>query len=274
MFALNPSIILELCLLGITIGFIAGLLGIGGGMLMVPFIMYFLTQMGTGSEITLKMAIATAMSTIVFTSISSVRAHHKMQAVRWDIVKGLAPGIVLGSLVSSVGVFSIFKGSTLAYFFEGFVFFSATQLFINKKPKPSRQIPGNPGMFAAGSTIGLLSGLVGAGGGFISVPFMVWCNVSIRNAVATSAALGFPIALANTLGYIASGWTLDGRPLGSIGFIWTPGMILIATCSVLSAPIGVRVAHTLPVKQLSRIFAVMLYALSIYMFYQSVNQIW
>ena len=240
-------------------------------MLMVPFLMYFLTQLGTPSDITLKMSIATAMSTIVFTSISSVIAHHKKQAVRWDLVKGLAPGIVLGSLISSVGVFSVFKGNTLAYFFEGFVFFSATQLFINKKPKPSRQMPKTPGMVLAGSTIGFMSGLVGAGGGFISVPFMVWCNVNIRNAVATSAALGFPIALANAFGYIASGWSLLDRPIGSLGFIWIPGMVLIAACSVLTAPLGVRLAHTLPVKQLSRVFAVLLYTLSIYMFYRTLS---
>ena len=272
MFSIDPITLLELCFLGLSIGFIAGLLGIGGGMLMVPFIMYFLGQLGTPPNITLKIAIATAMSTIVFTSIASVKAHHKKQAVRWDLVKGLAPGIVLGSLISSAGVFSIFKGTTLAYFFAVFVFFSATQLFINKKPKPSRQMPETPGMVLAGSTIGFMSGLVGAGGGFISVPFMVWCNVNIRNAVATSAALGFPIALANAFGYVASGWSIEGRPLGSIGFIWIPGMVLIAMCSVLTAPLGVKVAHTLPIKQLSRIFAVVLYGLSIYMFYQTISQ--
>ena len=271
MFLSDPILISELCALGIGIGFIAGLLGIGGGMLMVPFLMFFLDQVGTAPDITLKMAIATAMSTIVFTSISSVKAHHKKQAVRWDLVKGLAPGIVLGSLISSVGIFSVFKGSTLAYFFEAFVFFSATQLFINKKPKPSRQMPETPGMVLAGAPIGFMSGLVGAGGGFISVPFMVWCNINIRNAVATSAALGFPIALANALGYVASGWSLAGRPDGALGFIWIPGMLLIAMCSVLTAPIGVKVAHTLPVKQLSRVFAFVLYALSIYMFYQTIN---
>jgi len=273
MFLPDPLIILELGLMGIGIGFIAGLLGIGGGMLMVPFLMYVLSQLGTPEDITLKMAIATAMSTIVFTSISSVRAHHKMQAVRWDLVKGLAPGIILGSLISSVGVFSFLKGSTLAYFFEAFVFFSATQLFINKKPRPSRQMPGSAGMMLAGSSIGFMSGLVGAGGGFISVPFMVWCNISIRNAVATSAALGFPIALANALGYVASGSVFQGRPDGSLGFIWIPGVILIAMCSVLTAPLGVRVAHTLPVKLFSRIFAFFLYALSIYMFYQTLTKV-
>ena len=175
MFSIDPITLLELCFLGLSIGFIAGLLGIGGGMLMVPFIMYFLGQLGTPPNIALKIAIATAMSTIVFTSIASVKAHHKKQAVRWDLVKGLAPGIVLGSLISSAGVFSIFKGTTLAYFFAVFVFFSATQLFINKKPKPSRQMPETPGMVLAGSTIGFMSGLVGAGGA--SLACRLWSGV-------------------------------------------------------------------------------------------------
>lgn len=259
-------------MLGLVIGFIAGLLGIGGGMMMVPFLLFFLSNLAVPPEVSLKIAIATSMSTIIFTSISSVRSHQKHNAVRWDIVKGLVPGIILGSLISSIGVFSLFKGSTLAFVFEGFVFFSATQLIFNKKPKPSRQIPGMPGMLGAGGVIGFISGLVGAGGGFISVPFMVWCNVSIRNAVGTSAALGFPIALANVIGYVTSGWDVAGRPDGSLGFIWVPGMVLISTCSFLTAPIGAKTAHSLPTKQLSLIFGGILYLVAGSMLYKTLTK--
>jgi uncharacterized membrane protein YfcA len=267
----QPFLIFELCMLGLVIGFIAGLLGIGGGMMMVPFLLFFLSNLAVPPEVSLKIAIATSMSTIIFTSISSVRSHQKHNAVRWDIVKGLVPGIILGSLISSIGVFSLFKGSTLAFVFEGFVFFSATQLIFNKKPKPSRQIPGMPGMLGAGGVIGFISGLVGAGGGFISVPFMVWCNVSIRNAVGTSAALGFPIALANVIGYVTSGWDVAGRPDGSLGFIWVPGMVLISTCSFLTAPIGAKTAHSLPTKQLSLIFGGILYLVAGSMLYKTLT---
>ncbi|OIP16709.1 MAG: hypothetical protein CO105_11090 [Comamonadaceae bacterium CG_4_9_14_3_um_filter_60_33] len=264
----EPLLIVELIALGLCTGFLAGLLGIGGGMIMVPFMTVILTHRGVAPELTVKMAIATSMATIVFTSISSVRAHHKRGAVRWDLVKKLAPGIILGGMVASMGVFALLKGSSLAIFFALFVGFSATQMFLDKKPPPSRQIPGTAGLLAAGSVIGFMSGLVGAGGGFISVPFMTWVNVAIHSAVATSAALGFPIALANTAGYIVSGFNLANLPPYSLGYIWLPGLAVIASCSVLTAPLGAKAAHKLPVKRLKRVFASILYVLAAYMLYK------
>jgi len=251
---LEPQLIIELAVLGICTGFLAGLLGIGGGMVMVPFLTIMLSHRDVPADLGVKMAIATSMATIIFTSISSVRAHHKRGAVRWDLVKGLAPGIVLGSLISSLGVFAMLKGAYLAIFFGLFVGFSATQMFLDKKPAPSRQVPGTAGLMGAGSAIGFLSGLVGAGGGFISVPFMTWCNVAIHNAVATSAALGFPIAVANVAGYIVSGMSVEGLPEGAFGYIWVPGLVVIAACSVFTAPLGAKAAHKLPVKKTQTYF--------------------
>ncbi len=268
---IQPQLIIELALLGICTGFLAGLLGIGGGMIMVPFLTFMLSQRGIDANLTVKMAIATSMATIIFTSISSVRAHHKRGAVRWDLVKGLAPGIVLGSMIASMGVFAMLKGANLAIFFGLFVGFSATQMFLDKKPAPSRQVPGTAGLVAAGSAIGFLSGLVGAGGGFISVPFMAWCNVAIHTAVATSSALGFPIALANVAGYVISGMSVTGLPDDAIGYIWVPALVVIALCSVFTAPLGAKAAHSLPVKKLKRIFAMILYALAAYMLYKGLS---
>ena len=268
---LDPVLILELAALGLLSGFLAGLLGIGGGMLMVPFITAILGKQGIPAELSVKMAIATSMATIMFTSIASVRAHHKRGAVRWDIVQRLAPGIVLGALVASMGVFALLKGTALAIFFAAFVGFSATQTFLDKKPKPSRQMPGTAGQLAAGSVIGFLSGLVGAGGGFISVPFMVAHNVAILNAVATSAALGFPIALANTVGYVVSGTALPNLPPHSLGYVWLPALAVIASCSVFTAPLGAKMAHRLPVAKLKKIFAVVLYGLASYMLWKGLH---
>jgi len=267
----QPQLIIELAVLGICTGFLAGLLGIGGGMIMVPFLTILLSQRGVDDNLAVKMAIATSMATIIFTSISSVRAHHKRGAVRWDLVKGLAPGIVLGSMVASMGVFALLKGSSLAIFFGLFVGFSATQMFLDKKPAPTRQVPGTVGLVGAGSAIGFLSGLVGAGGGFISVPFMTWCNVLIHNAVATSAALGFPIAVANVLGYVVSGSSVEGLPADAFGYIWVPALGVIALCSVFTAPLGAKAAHMLPVKKLKRLFASVLYLLAAYMFYKGIS---
>lgn len=262
---IEPLLIAELAALGLVTGFLAGLLGIGGGMIMVPFISLILSGRGASPGLAVKMAIATSMATIIFTSLSSVRAHHRKGAVRWDIVARLAPGIVLGAMVASLGVFTLLKGAALYFVFAVFVLFSAVQMFRNRKPAPSRQMPGVAGQLGMGGVIGFLSGLVGAGGGFISVPFMTWCNVAIHNAVATSAALGFPIALSNVLGYVIAGQGLQGTPAWSFGYLWLPALVVIASCSVLMAPLGARAAHALPVARLKRAFAGVLFLLALYM---------
>ena len=268
---LEPMSIALLALLGLLGGFMAGLLGIGGGMILVPFTSAILAAQGVGAELVLKMAIATSMATIVFTSISSVRAHHRRGAVRWDLVRRLAPGIVAGAALASLGAFALIKGPALGVVFAVFVFFSGTQMLLNKKPAATRQLPGAAGLAGMGGVIGFLSGLVGAGGGFVSVPFMTWCNVPIHQAVATSAALGFPIALANTAGYVAGGQSVGGLPAWSLGYVWLPALAAIASCSVLMAPLGARAAHALPVGKLKRVFGLVLYALGAYMLHKTLG---
>jgi uncharacterized membrane protein YfcA len=260
--------LLALATLGLATGFLAGLLGIGGGMLLVPFLTLLLTVRDVAPGLAVKAAIATSMATIVFTSLSSVRAHHRRGTVRWDIVRRLAPGIAAGSLVSSLGVFAAVKGNWLAVFFGLFVTFSATQMFLDRKPLPGRQMPGPAGQLAAGGAIGFLSGLVGAGGGFVSVPFMTWCNVAMHSAVATSAALGLPIALTNVLGYALAGRAVEGLPAGALGYVWMPALVVLAACSVGTARVGAAVAHALPVPELKRVFAVVLYGVAGWMLYQ------
>lgn len=261
----------SLALLGIGTGFLAGLIGIGGGMLLVPFLTLILSGRGIPADLSVKMAIATSMATIVFTSISSVRAHHKRGAVRWDIVRSMAPGTVIGGMLASLGVFAILKGTLLALIFAAFVTFSASQMILDKKPPASRQMPGAVGQLGSGGFIGFLSGLVGAGGGFISVPFLTWCNVSIHNAVATSAALGFPIALANVAGYVLTGQKASGLPAGALGYIWTPALAVVAAGSVLTAPLGARVAHASPVRRLKQVFSGVLFVLAGYMLYKGLH---
>jgi uncharacterized membrane protein YfcA len=267
--SIEPLLAAQLLLLGCCTGFLAGLLGIGGGMLLVPFLTFLLSRHGVPDGLAVKMAIATSMSTILFTSLSSVRAHHRRGAVRWGIVRDMAPGIVVGGLLAGAGVFALVKGQSLALAFALFVGFSATQMLRDRKPAPSRVMPGPAGRAAAGAGIGFLSGLVGAGGGFVSVPFMMWCNVAIHHAVATSAALGFPIALANTVGYVVGGWTLAPVLPGQFGFLYLPALAIIGAASVLMAPLGARSAHALNVRQLKQAFAGLLYALAAYMLYKA-----
>lgn len=267
----SVQIIAELLALGAFAGWLAGLLGIGGGMLMVPFVTLLLSARGVEAAHAVKMAIATSMATILFTSVSSLRAHHRRGAVRWDLVRGIAPGIVAGSLLAGAAAFAIVKGAVLAVLFAIFVGFSATQLLLDRRPAPTRGLPGRLGLGAVGAAIGFMSGLVGAGGAFISVPFMTWCNVPIHNAVATSAALGFPIALASTLGYVIGGWSLAPALPGAFGYLYLPALVVIASTSVLTAPLGARLAHAMDVSRLKKVFAVMLYLLAGYMLYKGLG---
>ena len=268
---LDLPLIAQLMALGAAGGLMAGLLGVGGGMVLVPFITAMLGARGVPLEISVKMGIATGMATIVFTSISSQLSHHRRGAVRWDFVRSIAPGILIGAALASLGVFSLLKGQWLALIFGIFVAFSATQMLLGKQPKAQRTMPGLGGRLAVGTGIGFLSGLVGAGGGFISVPFMTWCNVAMHQAVGTSAAIGLPIALFNSIGYAISGAGLPGRPEYALGYIWLPALLTLVSCSVLTAPLGARLAHALDVQPLKRIFALLLYALAAYMFWKGLQ---
>lgn len=262
------SLVGILLLMGAAGGFAAGLLGIGGGMVLVPFITMIFTAKGFPPSLVVHMAIATSLATIMFTSLSSVRAHHRHGAVQWRIVAQLAPGIVLGSWLGP-WIGKQMNTSALSLLFALFVAFSAAQMLRNRKTAAGRELPGAPGMLAAGGVIGTVAGLVGAGGGFISVPFMSWCNVRIHHAVATSAALGFPIALSGTLSNIYFGWSEPGLPPYSLGFIYLPALAVIVASSVAMAPLGARTAHKMDVAALKRVFAVVLFALAGYMFWHA-----
>ncbi len=248
-------------LLGAFVGFLAGLLGIGGGMSMVPIItMMFVAQDFPASHI-LHLAVGTSFATVVFTAISSLRAHHAHGAVRWDIFKSIAPGTVAGTLAGSA-----FAGTVstrwLAIFFSGFVYIAATQMLLNMKPKAQRDLPKPSIIFGIGLVIGMISSLVAAGGAVMTIPFMTWCNVKLHDAIGTSAAIGLPVAVAGTAGYIVSGWGRPDLPAYCLGFVYLPALAGVAVASVITAPVGAKLAHKLPVLKLRRIFAVLLYILA------------
>ena len=262
---IDALFIAELLLMGSITGWLAGLLGIGGGMIQVPFLTALLSRSGMSSEMALKSAIATAMATILFTSIASARSHHARGAVRADIVLAMAPGIVIGGLIAGASVFAQLRGPWLGVMFALFVGYSATQMLIDRKPKPTRQLPSAPMQGMVGGGIGALSSLVGAGGAFLSVPFMVWCNVPIHHAVGTAAALGFPIALASTIGYVVGGWSLPTSLPGAFGYLYLPAIVIVAAASVVTAPLGARAAHAMDTRMFKRVFAVLLYGVAAYM---------
>jgi len=248
--------------LGLFTGFFAGMLGIGGGLVMVPALtMMFAAQAAfPGSEI-LHLALGTSMATILFTALASLRAHHRHGAVLWRVVGQITPGILLGTLLGTLFASSV-PARPLAIFFTAFVCLVAVQMILNLKPKPSRDLPGAAGVIAVGVGIGALSALVAIGGGSLTVPFLTWCNVRVQHAIGTSAAVGFPIAIGGSLGYIYNGWGHPGLPEWSLGYIYLPAFVWLVPSSMLIAPLGARLAHRLPVATLKRLFAVVLIALA------------
>lgn len=248
-------------LMGLFVGWFAGLLGIGGGLILVTLMVYLFTLQQFPADRIVHMALGTSITSIVFTSLSSLRAHHKHGAVRWDIVRASAAGLIVGTLLGTL-VADQLKSKYLAIFFVIFVYYSAVQMFVNSKPKPSRQLPGTAGMNVAAILIGILSALVGVGGGVMTIPLMSMCNVPMRNAIGTSAALGLPIAIAGTVGFIATGLGKDHLPPFSVGYVYLPALIGIVIGTLVTVPWGARMAHTMPVSRLKKIFAVILFILA------------
>lgn len=248
-------------LLGLAAGFIAGLLGVGGGLVIVPVLVWLLEAQGFTQD-AMHFALGTSLASILFTSFSSLRAHHARGAVDWTTVRRIAPGIVFGTFIGAA-LASRLPPVPLKIFFVVFLFYAAIQMWWNFKPTPHRQLPGSLGMFGAGGIIGAVSSWVGIGGGTLSVPFQLWCNVPLHRAIGTSAAIGLPIAATGAVGYALHGPSVEVS--GNLGYIHLTALACIAVGSVATAPLGARSAHALPVGKLKRIFSLLLLALAVRM---------
>ncbi len=249
--------------IGAFVGFIAGLLGVGGGMVMVPLLVSVFTLQGLGA-IALHLALATAIATILFTSISSVRAHHSYGSVDWAVVRAMSPGILVGSFLAAL-LAGLIPTRPLALLFTALVFYAATQMFLDLRPKGTRPLPGSFHLFGVAAMIGGVASLLSAGGAFMSIPFLAWCGVPLRRAIGSAAAIGFPIALAGTAGHVLQGLRADDLPPGSLGYVYLPALAMLIVASMATAPLGARLAHRLPVKRLRIVFAALLYAMALQM---------
>lgn len=249
------------CLLGAFAGVAAGLLGIGGGLLIVPVLAWIFHQQGVPNDIIMHLALGTSLASIIFTSISSVWAHHQKQAVMWSVFWQLSLGIMVGAWLGAM-VVDFLPTKSLTLLFGLFELYVAIQMTLNIKPKPQRQLPNQLGMSAAGGGIGVISSIMGIGGGTLTVPFLVWCNIHIRKAIATSAACGLPIAIAGSLGFLFTGWGHTNLPEYSLGYLYLPALLGIVMTSVLFAPIGAWLTHYLATDVLKKVFAVLLYVLA------------
>jgi uncharacterized membrane protein YfcA len=247
--------------IGAGVGFLAGMLGIGGGALQIPLLVWLFEAEGLPRDQLVHLAVGTGMATILFTSLSSTRAHAARGAVRWDVVKGMTPGILVGGLVGALVASSI-PQLVFAVLFVATVYAAGLNMLFERKPNPTRTLPGFAGLFTAGAVISGASAFAAVGGAFMSVPFMMWCNVPMIHAIGTAAAIGFPIAVAGTVGYVAGGWGAPDLPQWTLGYVYLPALVGVTIASMAVAPLGVMVAHRTPTRTLRKIFAALFLVLA------------
>lgn len=243
--------------LGACAGVLAGLFGVGGGLVIVPVLVFSFTAHGFSPDVLTQMAVGTSLATIVFTSVNSILEHHRRGAVLWPVFIWMAIGILVGSALGAVTAAQI-QGPILQKIIGTFAILVAIQMAFGLQPKASRGLPGKPGLGVAGGVVGWASAIFGIGGGSLTVPFLTWRGVPVQQAVATSAACGLPIAVAGALSFVAVGWGNPQLPELSVGFVYLPAMIGIAATSMFFARLGARLAHRLSPKVLKRLFALLL----------------
>ena len=244
-------------LLGSGAGLIAGLFGVGGGLIIVPALIFAFSWQGLSPLVLTHMAIGTSLATIIFTSLSAIKTHHSKGAIDWPLVKQLTFGIIIGAILGSL-LSNYLPGATLQMIIGIYALIVAIQMGLNLKPNAVHQLPGRRGLTLIGGIIGSISALFGIGGGSLTVPYLSWCHVPMRSAVATSSACGLPIALAGVLSYIGTGWNNELLPEYALGYVYLPALIGIILTSTVFAKMGAKLAHSLPDFLLKRYFAVLL----------------
>lgn len=244
-------------LLGVFAGLTAGLLGVGGGIIVVPVLIYSFSALGFSPEVLTHMAVGTSLATIIITSAGSVYQHHRKGAVLWPVLTWFALGLVAGALLGAK-VADLLHGRILQILFGAFAIIIALQMLKGAQPKPSRTLPAKPGITAVGVLIGAISSIFGIGGGSLSVPFFTWCNMKMQQAVGTSSAAGMPIALAGAAGFVWTGWHHPQLPEHSLGYVYLPALLGVAVTSILFSQLGARWAHRIPAVTLKKIFAALL----------------
>lgn len=251
-------------LAGAVAGLLGGLLGVGGGLVIVPALAFLLPLLGVKPAVVMHLAVGTSLASIVFTNVSSAWAHHRRGAVRWPEAFRLVAGIVPGALAGA-WLASLLATDVLARVFAVFAAVMGIYLLAGRRPAPHRSVPGASTLAANGVVIGGVSAIVGIGGGSLTAPLLMWCNVRAQEAVATAAACGLPLAMAGAAGFMATGWANPDLPQWSVGFVYLPGLLGVAVASVMTAPLGARIAHAVPAQTLRRLFGIALLGIALAM---------
>jgi uncharacterized membrane protein YfcA len=250
--------------LGASAGLLAGLFGVGGGLIIVPVLAWVFAGQGMDATVIMHLAIGTSLASIWLTSLMSIRAHHQRGAVNWPLVQKLAVGIVIGALAGAL-IADQLPTPSLKRIFGVFELFVATQMLLVSRFEAHFKLPGRLGLTLAGAIIGVVSAIIGIGGGTLTVPFLVWCRIPMLQAVATSAACGLPIAIAGAFGFILTGWNVPQLPEWSTGYLYWPAWLGIVLASSLTAGVGARLAHKLPAARLRQLFALLLMGMGVKM---------
>jgi uncharacterized membrane protein YfcA len=266
LFAEAPMDVLQYLLLYLVLGgcagVLAGLFGVGGGIIIVPVLVFSFGAQGFAPEVLTHLAVGTSLATIIFTSINAVLEHQRRGAVRWELVRWMTLGILLGAGFGALTAAAI-QGPQLQKIIGVFALVIALQMALELKPKASAAVPGKPGLTLAGAVIGWASAIFGIGGGSLSVPFLTWRSVPMQQAVATSSACGLPIAAASALSFLLIGWHNPQLPEWTLGFIYLPAVAGIAFTSMFFARFGARLAHKLSPRLLKRLFALLLFCVGL-----------
>ena len=245
-------------LLGCLAGLVAGLLGVGGGVVIVPVLVFLFQAQGFGDVHIMHLALGTSLATIAVTSIASVVTHHRLGSLNWRLVLWLTPGLIAGAAIGALCADKVASG-TLQRLFGLFEMAVALYMFCGSRVTGVKQAQISAlELMVSGTVIGAISAMLGIGGGTMTVPYLSWRGRVIREAVAISAACGFPIALAGGVGYLLAGLDAQGLPPLTTGYLYWPALVVISSTSLLLAPVGARLAHRLPVGRLKRLFAMIL----------------
>lgn len=258
------NVFLACALLGAIVGFFAGLLGIGGGLIIVPVLIYLLPLLGIGAELAFPMALATSLASIIFTSSSAALAHHKNGNIPWPLAKKLVITVAIGAILGAViaGMLSL---KALTIIFASAVLILAAYMFLSIKVERTATLPTNWVLQLIGLFTGVLASLMGIAGGAILVPILMYYSLSIRQAIGVATASGIVVALFGALGYVIIGFGQSDLPSWSIGYIYLPALLGIVLTSSLFAPLGVKAGAKLPLRYLKKGFALFLMLVAIKM---------
>jgi uncharacterized protein len=265
---LAPQWWLLYLVIGALVGVLAGLLGIGGGVTMVPIFLLVMPAHGVVTPQLMQTVLATSMCIVMFTAMSSMRAHHQKGGVMWGVVWTLIPAIALGNVLGAQ-IMHWLPSKILMKVFALFTIYMGISMLMQKPQVKPRGLPGKLGMWSFGIALGLVCTLVSAGGAFMTVPFLTYAGIPMASAIGTAAAMGFPIAVISSIAAVIAGWSQVGIPSPHLGYIYLPAVIACATGSMLTAPFGARLSHRLPVQTLKRVFATLMFGIALKMLHSA-----